>query len=256
MDHSIIEQAQLALKEAKKQAELNQKTQPAPPVPKEVPPVEVPMDSEEVSESLESLETFDEISKIPDSDLSSQVEMYRPPVMPMIYTDPPASSIASLFQKFGDIPTTLRENVDNVNVYEVKKLNLAATIESLERAVQSHESMPSPDAAFAVSSLSEQVMKLTKDLEKSIDPRKMLDEITAEILEKMTEHVVFVISSEMKWLMGETAKIVPTEKQTQVNEAIKNATRRVAPALSETLEIAKNRLVRILNIKDKGKQNG
>lgn len=181
----------------------------------------------------------------------SSLASYLAPLDPILLDQPtPPPAISSLLQTFRDIPDQIREQ-DQVNTYEVKRLNLAAAMEALDRAVQSHAAMPSPDAAFAVSSLSEQVMKLTKELEKSQDPHELYDRIVGEIIEKMTEHVVFTVGAEMKWLISESQKIVPAEKQQLITDTIKNATRRVAPSLSEVLEISKSRLLKILDLKEK-----
>jgi len=178
------------------------------------------------------------------------VESYRPSLQPLVYLDQPHPPMGIQSAKFGNVPDQIRET-EQINTFEVKKLNLAAAIESLEQALASHMAMPSPDAAFAVANLSELIMKLTRDLERSQDPKKLYDQVVSEILQKMTEHVVFTVGSEMKWLIGEAQKIVPLEKQSQMTETIKNATRRVAPSLNEVLEIAQSRLLKIFHLKEK-----
>jgi hypothetical protein len=218
-EHSILEAAQEALKQAKK--------------------AKAEAEKEEIDSSV-----------IPETrEIVGTIEGYRQPLQPLVYLEQPAPPAIPPAQKFGDIPDQIRES-EQINTFEVKKHNLASALESLELAVASHTALPSPDAAFAVSGLSELVMKLTKDIEKSQDPKKLYDQINSEILQKMVEHIVFTVGSEMKWLITESQKFVPTEKQSQLTETIKNATRRVAPSLNEVLEIAQTRLLKTLNLKE------
>ena len=237
---SILEVAQQALKQAKALAKAQ-----ASPITPNAP-----------SEAPEACQEAPEDQACPGEQESREVigtvESYRPPLQPLVYLDQPSPPTTSHFQsaKFGCIPDQIRES-DQINTFEVKKFNLAAAIESLEQALASHMAMPAPDAAFAVAGLSELIMKLTRDLERSQDPKKLYDQIVSDIFQKMTEHMVFTVGSEMKWLIGETQKLVTQEKQNQMTETIKNATRRVAPALNEVLDIAQSRLLKILNLKEK-----
>jgi len=118
--------------------------------------------------TLRDLPAVQGIQGIPDEfDLPPQA--HRPAFTATAFLEAPNPYPQHMPQKFGDVPSQLRET-QQINTFEIKKLNLAATIEALERAVMSQEAMPSPDAAFAVAALSEQVMKLTRELEKSQDP--------------------------------------------------------------------------------------
>ena len=223
---SILETAQLALKQARALAQ---------------------------GSNLEASEdAMEEAGNVPSAsrEVIGTIESYRPELQPLAYLNQPQPPMNLPSAKFGCVPDQIRES-DQINTFEVKKLNLAASLESLEQALASHMAMPSPDAAFAVASLSELIMKLTRDLERSQDPKKLYDQILSEILQKMTEHVVFTVGSEMKWLIGEAQKIVPFDKQSQMTETIKNATRRIAPALNEVLDIAQSRLLKVLNLKEK-----
>lgn len=232
IDQNILKAAQDALKQAKALA----KTEKA----------------QEEASSVEPEGTSEPTPSPESRDIVGTVEAYRPQFQPIVYLDQPPPPMSLPSEKFGDVPNQIRGS-EQINTFEVKKLNLAAAMESLEQAVSSHTAMPSPDAAFAVSSLSELVMKLTRDLERSQDPKKLYDQIVSEILQKMTEHIVFTVGSEMKWLIGEAQKIVPVERQSQMTETIKNATRRVAPSLNEVLDIAQTRLLKILSLKEKNR---
>jgi len=171
------------------------------------------------------------------------VDSYSPP-------PPPDNSQPSFNQKFGDLPTQLRE-LPEVNLYEVKRLNLAAMIEAMERANQSYEAFPTPDAGFAVASLSEQIQKLTKDLEKSQDPKRLYDAVLMDVIQPFAEQIVHAVAMEMKWLKNETKGMVVTEKQTAHQETINQAVQRIGPSLKDAMEISKVRLLKSLGIKEK-----
>jgi hypothetical protein len=249
---SILAAARAALKEAKAVVAPGTPREPAGNDPK---PTGNPLVPNE-----ELLEKIDGVLQAASAELASAEPLPPPeipteppqaPQAPIVYLSapPPPANMASLFQKFNDVPTQLRES-SHVNTFEIKKLNLAAILESLERAVQSHESMPSPDAAFAVSSLSEQVMKLTKDVEKSQDPAKLYRKIDKDILTKMVEHMIYTVGTEMKWLMTETEKVVPVERQALMMKTIQAATLRIGPSLNEVLEIAQTRLLKVFDLKE------
>lgn len=154
------------------------------------------------------------------------------------------------FQKFGDLPSHLREN-EGINLVEVKKLNLAVAVEALERALQAHENFPSPDAGFAVANLSDQVQKLTKDLEKSQDPQKILDDILENALSVLTREIIQDLAQEMKKLREETLSMVRDQKKEAFDLAFKVAVNRMGPAMKERLEVARSRIARALNVKEK-----
>jgi hypothetical protein len=171
---------------------------------------------------------------------SGLVSSYEP-------TSPPMN--VTTFQKFGDLPTHLREG-EGINLVDVRKLNLAVAVEALERAATAHENFPSPDAGFAVAGLSEQILKLTKDLEKSFDPNKILDELMDNVLTKMTKEIVQDLMSEMKKLREETMSFVRVDKQETFDHAFKIAVNRMGPALKERLDVASIRIARVLNVKE------
>lgn len=155
-----------------------------------------------------------------------------------------------LNQKFGDIPTQLREKTE-VNFFDIKKLNLASIIEALERANQSYEAFPTPDAGFAVASLSEQVQKLTKDLEKSQDPKKLYDSILINVLQPFAELVVHSVALEMKALKENTKTMIIPEKSSAYSDSVNTAAKRIGPSLKDGMELSKVRLLKSLGIKEK-----
>ena len=172
-------------------------------------------------------------------------------LQPVQYMEQPQPTIAAtVFQKFGDLPTQLREN-QGINLIEVKRLNLAAMVEALERSMTAHESFPSPDNGMAVSQISEQIMKLTKDIEKSHDPKKILDDLVDNALSKLTQEIVQDLAMEMRKLREDTMNLVRVEKQETFDLAFKNAVNRMGPALKDRLEITISRIARILNVKEK-----
>jgi hypothetical protein len=159
----------------------------------------------------------------------------------------PTSNVTE-YQKFGDIPTHLREE-NAINLQEIKKLNLASTIEALEKALEAQQNFPSPDAAFAVASLSEQVLKLTRDLEKNMDPAVILDQIVGGAMSDLTQEIVQDLAGEMKRFRDQALKMVRDEKKEAFDVAFKEAVNRMGPAMKERLEVTKNRVAKILNVK-------
>lgn len=197
----------------------------------------------------QALETAPEVSPSPlprDREIAILEAPMDLPVMP--YEASRAPQDLAAFQKFNDVPSQLRDD-DGVNIYEIKKLNLAAAVEALERTIQSHESFPTPEASFAVASLSEQVQKLTRDLERSQDPKLMFERIVTEVLHQLTMKIVQTIAIEGKWIKTETRGMVIPEKAKPFDDTINTAINHVGPALSEGLEHAKTRLLNILQIK-------
>lgn len=166
-----------------------------------------------------------------------------------VYEAPSPPMNATSFQKFGDLPTHIRDG-EGINLIEIKKLNLAVAVEALERASTAHENFPSPDAGFAVASLTEQVSKLTRDLEKSHDPANVLDQIVGGALQQLTHEIVQDLAGEMKKLLGETMQMVRLDKQGAYDEAFKTAVNRMGPAMKERLDTAHIRIKKILNIKE------
>ena len=175
---------------------------------------------------------------------------FSPDYNPLQVYSPPDATPPSVNQKFGDMPTQIREQTE-INIYDIKKLNLAATIEALERATQSYEAFPTADSGFAVASLSEQVQKLTKDLEKSQDPKKLYDAILMNILQPFAEQVVHAVASEIKWLKAETKAMIPPDKAVAFQDTLNKATTRIGPGLKDSLELSKIRLLKVLSIKEK-----
>lgn len=192
----------------------------------------VPADLQETR----ALQTIPENS----AELMNAAQPFEPSALPMNVT---------AFQKFGDLPTHLREG-EGINLTEVRKLNLAVAVEALERASAAHENFPSPDAGFAVASLSEQILKLTKDLEKSHDPQKIRDELVENVLGKMTQEIVQDLMGEMKKLREEALSLVRLDKQDAFDQAFKIAVNRMGPALKERLDVASIRIARVLNVKE------
>lgn len=180
-------------------------------------------------------------AEIVERDGQAMVSVYEAPVPPMN---------VSTFQKFGDLPAHLREG-EGINLVEVKKLTLAVMVEALERASQAHENFPSPDAGFAVAALAEQMAKLTKDLEKSHDPQKILDDLMENALSKLTKEIVHDLLAEMKTLREETMSMVSVSKQEAFDQAFKTAVNRMGPAMKERLDTAVLRIARVLNVKEK-----
>lgn len=197
----------------------------------------------------QALETAPEVSPSPippDREVAILEAPIDSPIMP--YSASRAPQDLAAFQKFNDVPTQLRDD-DGVNIYEIKKLNLAAAVESLERTLQSHESFPTPEASFAVASLSEQVQKLTRDLEKSQDPKVLYERIVTEVLQQLTMKIVQTVAIEGKWLKQETRNMVVPDKAKPFDDTVNTAINHIGPALSEGLEHAKTRLLNILQIK-------
>lgn len=209
--------------------------------PDEVPAIEAEESAPAYQPAPEtSLQTIPQSSaEIVERD--GQAMVYEPSAPPMN---------VSAFQKFGDLPTHLRDG-EGINLIEVKKLTLAVMVEALERASQAHENFPSPDAGFAVAALAEQMAKLTKDLEKSHDPEKILDDLIENALRKLTNEIIQDLMQEMKTLRNETMSMVSLNKQEAFDLAFKTAVNRMGPAMMERLETAKLRIARVLNIKEK-----
>lgn len=226
--HDLIRAAKEALGEPEESLVEVQESPPAEPY---IPPT-----------SQASLQTVPlSSSEIVDRDGESMVSVYEAPAPPMN---------VNAFQKFGDLPAHLREG-EGINLIEVKKLTLAVMVEALERASQAHENFPSPDAGFAVAALAEQMSKLTKDLEKSHDPQKILDELMDNALHKLTNEIIHDLMKEMKTLREESMSMVSASKQEAFDQAFKTAINRMGPAMNERLEIAVTRIARVLNVKEK-----
>lgn len=156
----------------------------------------------------------------------------------------------SHFHKFAGVTEMLRDQQE-INLYEVKKLNLASVVETLERSVHAHEAFPSSDAGMSVSMLAEQASKLIRDLEKSIDPNVMCHRILEEIMQPLTQEMVNSLAQEMKWLKNNTGGLVKDESRKAFEDTLKNAVTRMGPAFEESLKLAQTRLKKVLNIKEK-----
>lgn len=159
----------------------------------------------------------------------------------------------SVFEKFPDVTQQLRDNtVDTtVDLYRVRKLNLAATVETLERAVSAHESFPNADAGIAVAKLAEQVSQLTRELEKSQDPFGIYDKICQQSLEPLTADIVKVLVEESRWLLQQFEPHVPEDKRSAFRDTVKQMALRAGPSLKDSLEVSKYRLLVALNLQDK-----
>lgn len=186
---------------------------------------------------------------------NNQVEIVEPDnqvAIPPTSAPPPTdgSLKGSHFHKFAGVTEMLRDQ-QNINLYEVKKLNLAAVVETLERSVHAHEAFPSSDAGMSVSMLAEQASKLIKDLEKSIDPNIMCHRILEEIMQPLTQEMVNSLAQEMKWLKNNTGGLVRDESRKAFEDTLKNAVTRMGPAFEESLKLAQTRLKKVLNIKEK-----
>lgn len=169
------------------------------------------------------------------------VQAYEPP--------PPATNVTQ-FQKFGDLPSHLRD-AESINWIEIKKLNLAIALEALDRAATAHENFPSPDASLALSTMSDTVLKLAKDLEKSQDPQKILEDILQNALASLTQEIVQDLAGEMKSLREQTSSMLRLDKKDAFDVAFKTAVNRMGPAMKERLETAKNRIAKVLGVKEK-----
>lgn len=159
----------------------------------------------------------------------------------------------SLFDKFPDVSSQLRDDSmdSGVDLYRVRKLNLAATVETLERAVSAHESFPSADAGIAVAKLADQVNQLTKELEKAQDPYMLYGKIVEEAMEPLTTNVIKSLVEESKWLVEQFEYHVPEDKRHAFRETVKQMVTRVGPSLKDSLELAKTRLLGSLNLQDR-----
>lgn len=190
-------------------------------------------------------------SHVPAIPESSSEIVARESVTGLAHTyEPQAPQInANQFQKFGDLPTHLRDN-QAFDLFEIRKLNLAVAVEALERATSAHENYPSPDAGLAVSQLSDQVHKLVKDMEKSKDPKLILEDILDNALSHMTRDIVQDLASEMKTLRTEILPMLKPEKRDAFILAFNIAVERMGPAMKERLETAKKRIARSLNVKE------
>jgi hypothetical protein len=188
------------------------------------------------------------------------VEVQTTPVVPVEGQNLPATVSANLpdirpplpasYQKFAGIPQQLRENAE-VNIFEVKRLNLAAALETLERAADSYEGFSTPDGGFAVAGLSEVVLKLTKDLERTQDPMILLNQIKNNVLNNFVQQIIVAIASELKNLRRETSGLIPEDKQNAYSDSVKNTLSRTTTAFTESLEEVEEQLKKVLGIKAK-----
>lgn len=168
--------------------------------------------------------------------------------MPEAFNPTPPPMDLSSFQMFPDVTEKLRSE-EGVDLYRVKRLNLAAAVETLERAVKSHEAFPSADAGIAVAKLSEQVSQLVKDIEKAQDPYDLYSRIVETAMEPLTSDIIKNLAEESKWLIAQFENHVPEAKRVAFRETVKTAVMRVGPSLKESLDNAKERLLTSLNIK-------
>lgn len=171
------------------------------------------------------------------------------PLVPNEPAPPPLPSPSSFHQLFQDHPDQLRDPQQGVNLQEIRRLNLAASIEALERAVRAHEGFPTADQAIAVASLSERVEKLVKDIDKAQDPKLLYQMIVEDVLLLLTEQTVRALAQELKWLQENTQSLVLPEKQQVYRDTVREATIRIGPALKYQVEACKRKLLKLLNIK-------
>lgn len=156
-------------------------------------------------------------------------------------------------ETFEDIPTQLRQE-DRVDLYTIRKLNLAATMEALDKSVKMHDSFPTSDAAMAVGQLAEQVSRLTKEVEKSQDPRKLFDAVLDSVLRPLTNHMIQSLVAEMKWLKEQTKGLIKEGSEQQFDDLLKQAIKRVGPGLTDALDNSKGRLAKTLNLKEEPRE--
>lgn len=166
---------------------------------------------------------------------------------------PPISSFAA-FEKFPEVVSQLRDqNVETIDLFKVRKLNLAATVETLERAVTAHEAFPSADAGIAVAKLAEQVNQLTREIEKSSNPFDLYEKVMDNAMQPLTESVIQSLAEESKWLISQFEYQLPDSKKGAFRETVKQMAIRMGPALKDALENSKARLLIALNLADKKK---
>jgi hypothetical protein len=172
------------------------------------------------------------------------------PLVPEEYTPPSAPPPGAFPQLFQNHPEQLRDPLNGVNLQEIRRLNLAAAIEALERAVRAHEGFPTADQAIAVATLSERVEKLVRDIDKARDPRELYCQIADEVLLLFAEQTVRALAQEMKWLQEQSDSMLLPEKQQIFRETVREASKRIGPALKYQVEASKRKLMVLLNIKD------
>lgn len=168
-------------------------------------------------------------------------------------TTPPINPL-SVFEKFPDVTAQLRADGGEdggLNLFRVRKLNLAATVETLERAVSAHENFPSADAGIAVAKLAEQVNQLTRELEKAQNPYVLYDRIMNDTMEPLTASLVKALAEEARWLISQFEYHLPEGKRPAFKETVKQMAMRIGPPLKDALEISKSRLLVALNLQDK-----
>lgn len=172
---------------------------------------------------------------------AENVQMQAPPINP-----------GSIFEKFPDVTQQLRDPVgDSIDLFRVRKLNLAATVETLERAVSAHENFPSADAGIAVAKLAEQVNQLTRELEKAQNPFVLYDRIMDDTLQPLTSSLVKALAEEARWLIGQFEYHLPEDKRQPFRDTVKQMAIRVGPPIRDALEVSKSRLMIALNLQDK-----
>lgn len=176
--------------------------------------------------------------------------METQPLVPAEYAPPPMPPPSAYPQLFQDHPEQLRDPSSGPNLQEIRRLNLAAAIEALERAVRAHEGFPTADQAIAVATLSERVEKLVKDIDKAQDPKELYVQITEEVLLLLTEQTVRALAQEMRWIQQQAVGMIQPEKLETFNDTLKEATIRIGPALKHQVEASKRKLLRLLNIPD------
>lgn len=184
----------------------------------------------------------------------SNLQQYRPADMQMYDPEQPQvpANPLSIFEKFPDVTQQLRDPLsDGIDLFRVRKLNLAATVETLERAVSAHESFPSADAGIAVAKLAEQVSQLTRELEKAQNPFILYDRIMDQTMEPLTASLVKALAEEARWLIGQFEYHLPEDKRSAFRETVKQMAVRIGPPIRDALEVSKNRLLLALNLQDK-----
>jgi hypothetical protein len=82
-----------------------------------------------------------------------------------------------------------------------------------------------------------------------MDPAVILDQIVGGAMSDLTQEIVQDLAGEMKRFRDQALKMVRDEKKEAFDVAFKEAVNRMGPAMKERLEVTKNRVAKILNVK-------
>lgn len=237
MSRDILKEAEQALEQAEQQR---------PATPEAPRPIEAASQQITISPEAEHFR----------SGPGSHVALYRPQVPDIPPPPLPGSGQGGTGEIFQDMPQQIREPGERVNAYDAKRYNLAAAMETLERATQTHQALPSADNAFAVASLSELILKLTRDLEKSQDPREVYDVVMAEVVDVYGRLVVEGVAREMAWIRDQAQSSLMESRRESFKSLIKEATDRIVPGVKKAREHAGMSLLKTLGIKKPPRGSG